>query len=263
MGHALRLPEESRTLPEVRRIGFADLWEALGKGYDDLSAFRIDAAFLVVIYPLAGLVLGWAAINHSLLPLVFPLASGFALIGPLAALGLYELSRRRERESAGGAAGTSGAVHDGPAVGSIAILGLVTLLVFALWLAAAYGIYAMTLGPETPQTVGAFVRDVFTTAGGWAMIFIGVGVGFLFAAFALTIGVVSFPLMLDRNVGPLTAASTSIRAVAANPGPIAAWGAIVVAGLVLGSLPALIGLVIVMPVLGHATWHLYRKLVAG
>jgi uncharacterized membrane protein len=141
------------------------------------------------------------------------------------------------------------------------VLGLLLLAIFLLWLAAAYGIYMVTLGPEAPASIGEFVRDVFTTSGGWALIVVGVGVGLLFALLVLTISVVSFPLLLDRDVGLYTAVATSVRAVLANPGPMAVWGLIVAAGLVLGSLPVFLGLILVMPVLGHATWHLYRKVV--
>ena len=109
--------------------------------------------------------------------------------------------------------------------------------------------------------VGAFVHEVFTTPAGWAMIVMGIGIGFLFAALVLTISVVSFPLLLDRDVGLPTAVSTSIRAVAENPGPMAIWGLFVAGSLVIGSIPAFLGLIVVMPVLGHATWHLYRKVV--
>jgi uncharacterized membrane protein len=137
----------------------------------------------------------------------------------------------------------------------------VLLAIFLLWLAAAYAIYLVTLGPEPPTGVGSFVRDVFMTAAGWALIVVGVAVGFLFALLVLTISVVSFPLLLDRDVGLYAAVATSIRAVAANPGPMAVWGLIVAGGLVLGSIPVFLGLIIVMPVLGHATWHLYRKVV--
>jgi uncharacterized membrane protein len=142
------------------------------------------------------------------------------------------------------------------------LLGLVLLAIFLLWLLAANVIYQITLGPEPPISIVAFARDLFTTNAGWTMILVGVGVGFLFALLVLAISVVSFPLLLDRDVGLDRAVWTSIRAVAANPGPMAVWGLIVAAGLAIGSIPAFLGLIIVVPVLGHATWHLYRKVVA-
>lgn len=261
-GRALRLPEEGRSspLPAVRRIEISDLRDVLARGFSDLGAYRTDAMFLVVIYPIAGLVLVAVALNYNLVPLVFPLASGFALIGPVAALGLYELSRRREQGIDTASADWFG-VARAPEFGAIVLLGLLLFAIFLLWLAAAYAIYLLTLGPEAPMSISSFVLDVFTTGAGWMMIVIGVGVGFLFAVLALTIGVISFPLLLDRQVGLYTAVATSIRAVVANPGPMAVWGMIVAGGLVIGSIPALIGLVIVMPLLGHSTWHLYRKVV--
>jgi uncharacterized membrane protein len=261
-GHSLRGPAAARDapLPAVRRIELADLKEVLAKGLGDLGAYRSDVIFLCVIYPFAGLVLAWLAFDYAMLPLVFPLASGFALIGPVAAVGLYEISRRREQGDEITWADAFGVVR-APAFGAIVVLGLVLLAIFLLWLAAAYGIYLLTLGPEPPASIGAFVRDVFTTGAGWALIVVGTSVGFLFALLVLTISVVSFPLLLDRDVGLYTAVATSVCAVVANPGPMAAWGLIVAGGLVLGSIPVLLGLIIVMPVLGHATWHLYRKVV--
>jgi uncharacterized membrane protein len=261
-GHSLRGPAEVRAapLPAVNRITLADLTEVLARGLDDLGAYRSDVIFLCIIYPLAGVVLVWQAFHYALLPLLFPLVSGFALIGPVAAVGLYEISRRRERGDAVTWADAFG-VFRAPAIGAIVVLGLVLLAIFLLWLAAAYAIYLVTLGPEPPTSVGAFAREVFTTGAGWAMIVVGIGVGALFATLVLNISVVSFPLLLDRDVGLYTAIATSVCAVLANPGPMAVWGLIVAGGLVLGSLPLLLGLVLVMPVLGHATWHLYRKVV--
>ena len=148
-----------------------------------------------------------------------------------------------------------------PGFGAILVLGLVLLAIFLLWLLTANLIYQLTLGPEPPVSLAAFVRDVFTTRTGLEMIVAGVSVGFLFAALVLAISVVSFPLLLDRDVGLSTAVWTSIRAVAANPRPMAVWGLIVAGSLVIGSIPAFLGLIVVMPVLGHATWHLYRKVV--
>jgi uncharacterized membrane protein len=259
-GHALRSPTRDASLPVVRRIEMADLKDVLAKGISDFAAYRTDVMFLCIIYPIAGLLLAWLAFGYDLLQLVFPVAFGFALIGPVAAVGLYEISRRREQGIDITWADAFGVVR-APAFGAILVLGLVLLAVFLLWLAVAQGIYLMTLGPEAPMSVGAFARDVFTTPAGWAMIVVGMAVGFLFALLVLTISVVSFPLLLDRAVGLYAAVATSARAVATNPGPMAVWGLIVVGALAIGSIPLLLGLIVIMPVLGHATWHLYRKVV--
>jgi uncharacterized membrane protein len=261
-GRAMRGASATRQAPPaIRRIGLADLRDALARGFDDFGAYRADVIFLCVIYPIVGLLLARLIVGYAVLPLFFPIASGFALIGPVAAVGLYELSRRREQGLAVTWADALGVVRS-PSYGAIALLGLLLMAIFLLWLGAAWAIYGLTLGPAAPASISGFVHDVLTTPAGWALTVIGIGVGFLFAVLVLAISVVSFPLLLDRDVGLVTAVQTSIRAVAANPGAMAAWGLIVAAALVLGSAPAFLGLVIVMPVLGHATWHLYRKVVA-
>jgi uncharacterized membrane protein len=245
----------------IRRIQLADLKEVLRKGVDDFAANRTDVIFLCLIYPAAGLLLWKLASDFDLLPLIFPLASGFALLGPVAAMGLYEMSRRRERGSETTWAHAFGVLRS-PAFGAIMTLALGLIAIFLLWLLAATAIYDATLGPKPPKSVEFFLSDVFTTSAGWALIVVGVGVGFLFAVLVLATSVVSFPMLLDGDVGLSTAVSTSVSAVLANPVSMAAWGLIVAGGLAIGSLPALLGLVFVLPVLGHATWHLYRKVVA-
>ena len=261
LGRSLGGSEESRNapLPAVYRIKVTDLRDAVVRGLDDFGAYRTDVIFLCLIYPLVGISLALLTFGYETLPLLFPLASGFALVGPVAAVGLYEMSRRREQGIPITWADAFGAISS-PAFGAILVLGLVLLAIFLLWLLAA-NVYELTLGPEPPASIAAFVRDVFTTRAGWAMIAVGVGVGLLFALLVLAISVVSFPLLLDRDVGLRTAVLTSISAVTANPGPMAVWGLIVAGGLLIGSIPAFLGLIIVMPVLGHATWHLYRKVV--
>jgi uncharacterized membrane protein len=248
--------------PVVRRIGITDLKHVLTEGFADLGAYRTDVIFLCVIYPVVGLILARLTFGYAILPLLFPLAAGFALVGPAAAVGLYEMSRRRE-QGIDASWGDAFAVVNSPAFGAIAVLALLLVIIFVVWLVAAYAIFLVTLGPAQPASVSVFVRDIFTTPAGWAMIFVGVGVGFLFAALVLTISVISFPLLLDRNVGLYAAVMTSIRAVAINISVMAVWGMIVAGGLVLGSIPLFLGLTIIIPVLGHATWHLYRKLVAS
>lgn len=247
--------------PVVRKVRFGDLKTALAEGARDFEACRTDVIFLCLIYPIAGLIIAHVAFNYGLLPLIFPLIAGFALIAPLFGVGLYEMSRRREQGADIGWADAF-AVLRSPAIGSILVLGLVLLALFALWLFAASFIYTVTLGPDLPNSAVTFARDVLTTPEGWTMMGVGMGVGFLFALAVLIISVVSFPLLLDRNVGVYVAIATSFRAVRQNPGPMAAWGLIIAAGLVIGAIPLLVGLAIVLPILGHATWHLYRKVVA-
>ncbi len=244
----------------IRRIGLADLGQSLTNGLADFAANRTDVIFLCVIYPLVGLVLARLASGYGVVPLLFPLASGFALVGPLAAVGLNEMSRRREMVAEVGWTDAFGVLRS-PSIGGIAGMGLLLIAIFLLWLTTAEAIYVLTLGPKPPVSIAAFAHDVFATRAGWMMIVLGVGIGFLFAVLTLAISVVSFPLLLDRDVKMETAIWASIQAVMANPLPMAVWGLIVAAALVIGSVPCLLGLVIVMPVLGHATWHLYRRVV--
>jgi uncharacterized membrane protein len=259
------LPNPTRhigqAVPVVRKVETRDLWDALRKGVADVGALRDDILFIGLIYPLAGLVFATLAFNYELLPLVFPLASGFAIIGPVAAVGLYELSRRREQGDHVTWLDAFG-VFRSPALMSIVGLGSILLALFLVWLGVAYEIYVLNLGGPAPQTIAGFERSVFETAGGHAMIVYGFAIGFLFAAAAFAISVVSFPLLLDRDVSMWTAIGTSLAAIRANPGVMLLWGAVVAGLLALGSLPALVGLIFVVPLLGHASWHLYRKMIA-
>jgi uncharacterized membrane protein len=249
-----------RTVPAVRRIGTTDLKEVLRQGFEDFGAYRTDVIFLCLLYPVVGLVLSRLIWGYGMVPLLFPLISGFALIAPFFAVGLNEMSRRREANRDTGWADAFG-VASSPALGSIMALGLLLLALFVLWLGAAHIIWLVTLGPEPPVSLGAFARDVLTTPAGWTMAIVGVAVGFFFALAVLVLSVVSFPLLLDRDVGLGTAIKTSIAVVRENPRPMALWGLIIAAALVLGSMPLLLGLAIVFPVLGHSTWHLYRKVL--
>ncbi len=246
--------------PVVRYITPTDLLQSLAQGLDDFSAMPSHAVFLCLIYPLLGLGLISLASGYSMLPLAFPIAAGFALIGPLAAIGLYELSRRREAGLDTSSTHAFDVLHS-PSLGAIVALGLLLMAIFLVWLAVAEAIYVANFGYAAPASIRHFVEAVFTTIPGWNLIVVGTGVGFLFAALVLAISAVSFPLLLDRDVGAAVALLTSIRVVIANPLTMALWGLVVAALLVIGSLPLFLGLTVVMPVLGHATWHLYRKAV--
>jgi uncharacterized membrane protein len=227
--------------------------------FDDFSAMPSHAVFLCVIYPVLGLLMIAMTLGYSM-PLAFPLAAGFALLGPLAAIGLYELSRRREAALDGSAGHVLDVLHS-PSLTAIMALGFLLMAIFLIWLAVAEAIYVANFGYAAPASVSQFADEVFTTPAGWKLITLGTSVGFLFAVLTLTISAVSFPLLLDRDVGAAVALLTSIRVVAANPVTMALWGLIVAALLVIGSVPFFLGLTVVFPVLGHATWHLYRKAV--
>ena len=260
--HLLTGTEAVTAPPVVRRISFTDLQDALAKGIDDFKAMPSHALFLCVIYPVIGMLLGAVMFGYGLIPLAYPLVAGFALLGPLAAIGLYDLSRRRELGLPTDLSRSFEIVHL-PSFGAILALGLLLMAIFLLWLAMANWIYVANIGSEPTPSLSAFIDRILTTSEGFRVIVLGNVVGFVFALIVLTISVVSFPLLLDRDVGAIEAVLTSYRAVRKNPVVMAAWGLIVAASLVIGSLPFLLGLTIVMPVLGHATWHLYRKVIEG
>jgi uncharacterized membrane protein len=258
--HVYFRPEALAAPAVLRRIGPRECFDALREGFDDFRAMPTYPVFVGLFYAVAGIALVAMSSLTSALQLVFPLAAGFALIGPFVAVGLYEMSRRRDRGLT--VRGRDAfAVLRSPALPSILALGLILLMIFAAWVFAAELIYVWLYGPNPPSAALPFLTDVLTTGRGWTLIVLGGLVGFCFAALTLCISVVSFPLMLDRDVGLVPALETSVRVARENPLAVALWGLIVAVALALGSLPLFLGLAVVMPVLGHATWRLYRKAI--
>ncbi|MDB5572797.1 MAG: putative cytochrome c oxidase, subunit [Hyphomicrobiales bacterium] len=244
----------------IRHLTLADVRWALRKGVEDFWAMPSHIVFLALIYPIAGLFLARLTYTYNIIPLLFPLMAGFALIGPFAAVGLYELSRRREQGlSVGWREGLG--VFRSPGLGALLGLGVVLAFIFIAWLLTAQSLYATLFGLEPPDSLASFLNDVFTTRQGWTLIAVGSVVGFVYAALVLVISVVAFPLILDRHVGVGTAVGASLRVAAVSPLAVAAWGLIVAVSLALGFVLLFAGLAVVIPVLGHATWHLYRRAI--
>ncbi len=246
--------------PQVRRISVKDLTACLSQGWDDFRTTPTQLFFLCIVYPIVGLVAARAAFGGSVVPLLFPLVSGFALVGPISALGLYELSRRREQGEDVSWLNSFDVLRS-PSIGSIAVVSVVLVAIFVAWLAAATAIYHGVVGDMAPATLGSLTHDVFHTSEGIRLTIVGNLVGFLFAAGVLSMTIVSLPMLLDRNVGALVAIRTSLRTVWVNPAVMAIWGLIVGVSLAVGAAFLMVGLALVLPILGHATWHLYRRVV--
>lgn len=265
MAHVTDLADEHAYHPAVRKLTLVDLEDALLKGIDDFKVKPTFGVLIALIYPLVTLGAFLVVFNYDLLPLVFPVVSGFLLVGPFITIGMCEVSRRRELGH-----DISGLsvfdFHRSPSAQDIVLLGLLLVALFFLWLATAMTIYGLTMGDpwqSAPEVLGTgFVQRLFTTGQGWTLIVLGNAFGLIFAITALCIGSLSFPILLDKPVGIGAAVQTSIRVVLANPIMMAVWGLIVVASMVIGAVPLLVGLSVVIPVLGHATWHLYRKAVS-
>ncbi len=254
--HVIPGPDSTPVYPGVRKIGPADLKDALAKGYEDFVTMPSSLIFLGLIYPIVGIGLVVGASPQ----LIFPLLSGFALIGPFAASGLYEISRRRElgldiswKDAFG--------VMRSHSIFPILSLGLLLLVIFVGWEFTAQSLYVALFGTTPPESFIQFIANILGTPQGWKLIGFGTAIGFVFAVVALSISVVSFPLLLDRDVDVPVAILTSVRAVLTNPFTMAQWGLIVASILAIGFLLLFIGLAVAVPILGHSTWHLYRKVV--
>lgn len=252
-------PEAASGPMRIQHPGLSTIGEVLVSGVQDWLACRTDVLVLAVLYPLAALLLIGVIINDALLPFVFPICAGVALIGPLATIWFSALSRQRELDGVA-TSEAAAAIFESSRLQTIKRLAMLLLGLFALWIAAAGFIYASTMGNASDS--GTFLSNVFTTAGGHDMIVIGILVGAVFALVALFVGLVAFPLALDREVSAGTAISFSLKVALANPFLALVWGGVIVAGLVIGAAPGLLGLAVTIPVLGHASWHLYRRLVA-
>ena len=240
----------------IRKMRAKDIWEVLVLGFGDLRQARTDALAIAIIYPISGVFLASVIVIHAFLPFVFPICAGFALIGPMATLWFAAVSRQRERKDA-----SAISVFTPDRLIPIQHLCVIAIMLFVVWNVTAGIIYGLTLGSSNADPNGEFFQRVMDTQAGWTLIAEGCATGAVFAVLSLAVFFISFPLVLDRPITATQAIGISIKAMLHNPIFVLGWGAVVVAGLLGGAIPAMLGIVITLPVLGHASWHLYRRIV--
>lgn len=251
----------ARPDPVVNTITFTDITDAIAAGLRDFQRAPIFGLTFGLLYCLGGIatVLCFSALDMPYLS--YPIAAGFAIAGPLVAIGLYEVSRMIERGEALTWSGVIGTVlrQSGKEIGWMSF---VVLFVLMMWMYQVRLLLALFLSNDTMGTMREFLNVVLTTPQGWTFLAVGHVIGAVLSLVMFSLTVISFPILLDRNVDFITAMITSVRSVMINPVPMVLWAAIIVALLIAASIPFFVGLVIVLPILGHTSWHLYRKLVA-
>lgn len=253
-------PTFAEPTPRIRSIGAEDVLAAFRAGIDDFRAAPLYGLAFGAIYAFGGLLLLWITVGAGIGYLTYPLATGFALIGPFVAVGCYEVSRRRERGESLDPVSVFGVIfrQGGRELGWMAF---VTLFVFIVWMYQVRVLFILCLGLQGFATLSDFGHALLETSNGWLFLALVHADGLAFALVTFSLTVVSFPLLLDRDVDFITAMITSIQSVVRNPRTMISWGVIVTALLFVSILPLFLGLVVALPVLGHATWHLYRRLI--
>jgi uncharacterized membrane protein len=246
--------------PVVLRISAADVVEALVRGLRDFQALPLFGLLFGALYAGGGMLIVLSVTAFGMVYLAYPLAAGFALIGPFVAIGLYEVSRCRE---AGRVPTLGGIWRTMRSRSEIGWMAFVTLFIFILWMYQARLLVALFLGVNASfPSLQEFIATVLTTSEGLIFLMIGNLIGAALALILFSLTVVSFPLLLDRDADFVTAMITSVRAVVTSPVPMVGWAVVIVVLLVVSALPLFLGLLVTLPVLGHATWHLYRRAVA-
>lgn len=253
-------PPRKSTMPQVNRITVSDLKESLSEGLSDFARAPLFGLFFGGFYAVGGMAILSCILLLDMAYLAYPALLGFALVGPFVAVGLYEVSRRLEQ-------GTP--LKWGEVLGvvlaqrkrELAWMAFVMLFVFIMWMYQVRILLALFLGFQSFSTFGEFMGTLLTTQEGLTFLAVGHIVGAVVSLVLFSLTVVSCPLLLEREVDFVTAMITSVKTVATSPLAMLGWGVFVVLAVLFSALPLFLGLVFVLPILGHATWHLYRRAV--
>jgi uncharacterized membrane protein len=250
-------PFQIPQIPVANDLTLADLRMALAKGWADYRAHPFFGMFFAAFYIAGGLALSWLLVTRGSSIWLIPAASGFPLIAPFTAVGLYEVSRRREASLPLSWGAVLGALR-GRGDEQLLMIGGFVFVGFTFWMILAHGIFAIFMATSG---VGGESLALFQTTAGLGMLAVGTLTGALMAFLFYAVTVISLPLLVDKDIDFLTAIIKSLRAVQLNQMVMVVWAAAIALTLFAAMVPAFLGLLVVLPVLGHATWHLYRRVV--
>ena len=250
----------TNTMPVVRQIGLGDIRAAFAAGVGDFRRAPLFGLFFGGFYALGGLLVVAFIARLDMHYMIYPFAIGFPLVGPFVAVGLYDVSRRLQGNRALTLTGVLTTVWRQKGR-ELSIMAFVTLFIMWMWMYQIRLLVALFLGFRSFSTFDGFTDIVLNTGDGLRFLIVGHIVGAILYAVLFSVTVVSIPLLLDREVDFVTAMITSVKAVLVNPFAMMVWALVVLVLTGLALLPAFLGLFIVLPVLGHATWHLYQRVV--
>ncbi|MDC0656506.1 DUF2189 domain-containing protein [Leisingera sp. SS27] len=255
-----KLKPRQPSVPEVNRLTAGDISAALKAGFVDFLARPVMSGFFGLFYAVFGILFVWCLVWLGKIWMIIPDAVGFPLVAPFAAAGLYEMSRRMQAGESFGWSEILG-VMVSQRNREMGWMAFVTLFIFWVWMYQVRLWLAITLQNSSFSDFDGFLQAVFFTPQGWAFLAVGTCAGAFLSAVLFTVTVVAMPMLLDRDTNFVTAMLTSIRAVAENPVVMLGWAAIITGAMLLSMAPAFLGLIVTLPVLGHTTWHLYRRAV--
>jgi len=249
-----------QAMPTVNTITPDDIREALKAGFADFLARPVMSGFFGLLYALFGILFVWTLVRLEAIWMIIPAAVGFPLVAPFAAAGLYEMSRRLQRNEDFGWSDIL-TVMANQRKREMGWMAFVTLFIFWVWVYQFRTVLVIVLQNASFSDFDGFVNTVFFTPAGWTFLVIGTGVGALLCAVLFSVTVVAMPMLLERETNFVTAMITSIRVVTENPVVMLTWAAIISVTMILSLVPAFLGLIFTLPILGHTTWHLYQRAV--
>ena len=251
---------QADALPELNKVTVEDIVASVKAGASDFLAHPIMSGFFGLFYALFGIFFVWVLLWLGKIWMIIPAIVGFPLVAPFAAAGLYEISRRRENNESFGWADILTVMAD-QRNREMGWMAFVTLFVFWVWVYQIRLWLAITLQKSSFSDVNGFLDAVFFTPEGWTFLAIGTCAGAALCVVLFSVTVIAMPLLLDRETNFVSAMILSVRVVLENPVVMLGWAAIISVTMVLSMVPAFMGLIVTLPVLGHATWHLYTRAV--